>query len=517
MKRNICYIILFVCLCASLPAASKTSGRTAHSLHHISFWGGGGYSSMLNAYQDSRAVGGGGGLIGLGYEYRYEHFIFDVGAEYRMFSSLDKIHFPETFDVAVNADGLNLTKHYMFAEPMRENHVIGQAMVPLMIGGKWDRWYFLVGAKAGYTVLSTYKQRGCYSITLTDQDAYDPNWADMPVHGALTDVQYNAKGNIPYGLDVTASAEVGMNINAMLSRGWNTLNEGRLHPLHMRVALFADYGVLNLSQAPQGPVVSVDEYAVYSRSLHISNRVTGRLNSLLAGVKFTVLLQMNKPRSVVPKPALVLYIRDEQTDRGVPSATVALTQTDTPKPRTVRRVTNQKGVMSTKIAAGSYDLHLSHPDYFPADHSCEHGEQGDTLSFSLTHRPIVLPLPQDTLADTIEVVERRVNVLQRLFFAPNRTTILPESEQSLQELHSLLDDNPDMRIRIIGHTDSMGPDEVNQRLSEGRANSVRDDLIRRGISADRIEADGKGEHEPIAPNDTEEGRAQNRRVEFIVL
>ena len=126
-------------------------------------------------------------------------------------------------------------------------------------------------------------------------------------------------------------------------------------------------------------------------------------------------------------------------------------------------------------------------------------------------------MPQDTLADTIEVVERRVNVLQRLFFAPNRTTILPESEQSLQELHSLLDDNPDMRIRIIGHTDSMGPDEVNQRLSEGRANSVRDDLIRRGISADRIEADGKGEHEPIAPNDTEEGRAQNRRVEFVVL
>ena len=173
--------------------------------------------------------------------------------------------------------------------------------------------------------------------------------------------------------------------------------------------------------------------------------------------------------------------------------------------------------MSTRIASGSYDLHLSHPDYFPQDSSCEHGEQGDTLSFRLTPRPIVLPMVQDTLSDTLKVVERQVDVLQRLFFAPNRTTILPQSEQALQELHALLEDNPDIRIRIIGHTDSVGSDEANQRLSEGRAASVRDELVKRGISADRIEVEGKGESEPITTNETAEGRAQNRRVEMVIL
>jgi OOP family OmpA-OmpF porin len=81
----------------------------------------------------------------------------------------------------------------------------------------------------------------------------------------------------------------------------------------------------------------------------------------------------------------------------------------------------------------------------------------------------------------------------------------------------LLAENPEIRIRITGHTDNVGSDRANQKLSEGRANSVRDDLIKRGISADRIEAEGKGESQPITTNDTEEGRAQNRRVEFVIL
>ena len=107
--------------------------------------------------------------------------------------------------------------------------------------------------------------------------------------------------------------------------------------------------------------------------------------------------------------------------------------------------------------------------------------------------------------------------MRNLFFATNRATILPESEPELLNLYNLLVEYPEMRIRITGHTDNVGTDRFNQSLSEQRANSVRDDLIKRGIKADRIEAEGKGKTEPIATNDTEEGRAQNRRVEFTIL
>ncbi|MBQ0119294.1 MAG: OmpA family protein, partial [Bacteroidales bacterium] len=115
------------------------------------------------------------------------------------------------------------------------------------------------------------------------------------------------------------------------------------------------------------------------------------------------------------------------------------------------------------------------------------------------------------------IVKKRKIILHDLYFATNSVVILPESEKGLQDLYDLLNENPEVRIRITGHTDSVGSDKDNQKLSEGRANSVRDDMIRRGIDENRIEAEGKGESEPIDTNDTEEGRAKNRRVEFVIL
>ena len=107
-------------------------------------------------------------------------------------------------------------------------------------------------------------------------------------------------------------------------------------------------------------------------------------------------------------------------------------------------------------------------------------------------------------------------VLHNLFFATNKTQILPESEPALHELAAFMENHPSISIRITGHTDDIGSERDNQILSEGRANAVRDELIKRGVAPDRIEANGKGESEPIADNATEEGRAKNRRVEFTI-
>jgi OOP family OmpA-OmpF porin len=74
-----------------------------------------------------------------------------------------------------------------------------------------------------------------------------------------------------------------------------------------------------------------------------------------------------------------------------------------------------------------------------------------------------------------------------------------------------------MRIEVGGHTDNVGNDAANQKLSEQRANAVREFLIAKGIDGTRIVAKGYGETKPIATNETEEGRAQNRRTEVTVL
>ena len=92
-----------------------------------------------------------------------------------------------------------------------------------------------------------------------------------------------------------------------------------------------------------------------------------------------------------------------------------------------------------------------------------------------------------------------------------------DSKVALQLLTDYLNDNPSLRIRINGHTDSVGNKESNQELSQNRANTIAVMLIQNGIAKDRIEWEGFGEEMPIADNSTEKGRAINRRVEFEVI
>ena len=84
------------------------------------------------------------------------------------------------------------------------------------------------------------------------------------------------------------------------------------------------------------------------------------------------------------------------------------------------------------------------------------------------------------------------------------------------ELRRVVERLTALRVRVEGHTDSRGGDSFNLRLSQSRSESVRAYLIRRGVSPDRMEARGFGETVPIADNRTDAGRAQNRRVEFII-
>jgi outer membrane protein OmpA-like peptidoglycan-associated protein len=80
----------------------------------------------------------------------------------------------------------------------------------------------------------------------------------------------------------------------------------------------------------------------------------------------------------------------------------------------------------------------------------------------------------------------------------------------------LQEQDPNKKIMVEGHTDSIGTEENNRKLSQGRADAVREFLVSRGVEASRISAVGKGESEPVADNKSPEGRANNRRVEIII-
>lgn len=107
-------------------------------------------------------------------------------------------------------------------------------------------------------------------------------------------------------------------------------------------------------------------------------------------------------------------------------------------------------------------------------------------------------------------------VLKDIYFEFDKSTILQQSYFELRSLISLLETYPKMRIEIRGHTDSKGSDSYNQRLSDNRAKAVMDYLISKGINEKRLQYKGYGKTLPIDTNDTEEGRANNRRVEFKI-
>lgn len=107
-------------------------------------------------------------------------------------------------------------------------------------------------------------------------------------------------------------------------------------------------------------------------------------------------------------------------------------------------------------------------------------------------------------------------VLKNVFFETNKYDLKDESRVELMKLHSFMQNNPAVSIEISGHTDNVGNDNDNQTLSENRAQAIYNFLIENGIEADRLSYKGYGETQPIDTNDTEEGRANNRRSEFKI-
>jgi len=97
----------------------------------------------------------------------------------------------------------------------------------------------------------------------------------------------------------------------------------------------------------------------------------------------------------------------------------------------------------------------------------------------------------------------------------NKATIKPAGRDVLDKAVKTLRDNPEVRVVVEGHTDSIGSDAYNQKLSERRARAVGDYLISQGIAASRITTRGYGKSRPVASNKTEAGRAENRRAEII--
>lgn len=159
-------------------------------------------------------------------------------------------------------------------------------------------------------------------------------------------------------------------------------------------------------------------------------------------------------------------------------------------------------------ADGVYAFHVSADGYLMHSQNVENGKRR-------TENGEWKPVTVDIALHPIESGERIA--LRNVFFETGRWEIVKGSEYELNKVAELLNQNPTLRIELGGHTDNVGRPEANQKLSEQRAKAVYDYLISKGIATNRLTYKGYGETQPVATNDTEEGRSENRRTEIKVL
>ena len=204
--------------------------------------------------------------------------------------------------------------------------------------------------------------------------------------------------------------------------------------------------------------------------------------------------------ALVPEPKPIVYtlcgyVRDRETAEPLAAEIAIAAQQG--EQHLYKGASNEEGLFISHLLEGQYRVSINRVGFLPLD--------------------TMVAFEQDTLQFSLMPIKQGIKVkIDHLYFATNKTIILPESEGALNALANFLKENPSVSICIIGHTDNVGSDADNMRLSLGRSEAVRNDLITRGVDASRLEAIGKGETMPVATNDTEEGRAQNRRVEFEI-
>jgi len=120
--------------------------------------------------------------------------------------------------------------------------------------------------------------------------------------------------------------------------------------------------------------------------------------------------------------------------------------------------------------------------------------------------------------EVTEAVQKQLNDYARtILFDTGKASLKPETTSVFVDIIQILNEYPNAKFTVEGHTDSVGSAKLNQSLSEKRANSVRDFLVKEGIAGDRLSAIGYGEDKPIATNNTRAGRKENRRVEINLI
>jgi outer membrane protein OmpA-like peptidoglycan-associated protein len=237
---------------------------------------------------------------------------------------------------------------------------------------------------------------------------------------------------------------------------------------------------------------------------------------------------MEMPEAVVPEPIYAINGTVVDPDGFPLEADIIWEDLDTGEQLGKMRSNPQDGTFFIILPKGrNYGFYSEKEGYFPNSQNIDlvdlKRSEKVTKNIEMTRLSDIfgddleLTGGSDLLYDAFDLKKKRKLKMNNLFFEYNSAELLKSSFPELDRVAYVLKNYSIQLIEVSGHTDSIGNPEYNQRLSEKRANSVKSYLISKGIEPKTLEAKGYGQSEPIATNETEEGRQQNRRVELLIL
>ncbi len=218
------------------------------------------------------------------------------------------------------------------------------------------------------------------------------------------------------------------------------------------------------------------------------------------------------------KPGIVTYLSVEVRDASTKGLVVSKVELEDLSGKNSARISSDvNGKIITTISPGEYAMSVSKDGYlFHSENIVL--DKGRTLTDPFIYVVYLQPIVKDpVVTEEIKVVESKPVVLNNIFFETGSAFLMPRSDGEIFKLAELLQQNADLNIKIIGHTDNVGNDVDNKKLSEERAKTVYERLIAAKISKNRLAYEGMGETVPLADNDTDEGRRKNRRTEFVII
>jgi outer membrane protein OmpA-like peptidoglycan-associated protein len=253
-----------------------------------------------------------------------------------------------------------------------------------------------------------------------------------------------------------------------------------------------------------GPEINTDDFDAY-----FTIPASGKY-AYIASTKNSIgkldIFEVKLPEEIKPDPVVMIYGKVLNSKTKAPIGTdISYSNLGTGKEVGIASSNPVDGSYKIILPAGqAYSFHASKKDFVSVSDNIDLKQQ--TEYKEIERNLYLVPMEED-----VDIL------LNNIFFEPNKSDILPSSYPEMDRLVSVLNEHPDMKIELSGHTDNVGPHEDNMKLTQERSESVMKYLVNKGINKDRLITKGYGGSKPIETNEHEAGRAKNRRMEFKIL